>query len=237
MTAKCGEVRDQHWAHKSKCAVDRWWEPEGEWHRAWKSHFPESWQEIVHAADNGEKHIADVKTSQGWVIEFQHSHITPEERRSRDAFYRKLVWVVNGVRLKRTQAQFMKAWENGVAVGKGAELRRLYIDDCALLREWAGSESPIFFDFGEEQRLWWLLAHWRDGWVYVGQFSRAEFIETLRGGTQQAPRDFGVLMTQVRVQITNYEAAERALASQRAQLEQQQATHRLLAWSRRRGRF
>jgi hypothetical protein len=42
-----------------------------------------SWQEIVHRSDSGEKHIADVKTDHGWVIEFQHSYLNPEERRSR----------------------------------------------------------------------------------------------------------------------------------------------------------
>jgi competence protein CoiA len=77
MVAKCGEVRAPHWAHRSRRECDHWWEPETEWHRAWKNAFPEEWQEIVHWAEDGEKHIADVKTGRGWVIEFQHSYFAP----------------------------------------------------------------------------------------------------------------------------------------------------------------
>lgn len=45
--------------------------------------------------ESGEKHIADVKTDSGWVLEFQHSNINPKERLSRNSFYPKLVWVVD----------------------------------------------------------------------------------------------------------------------------------------------
>lgn len=235
MIAKCGEVRDDHWAHKAKCTGDTWWEPEGEWHRAWKSRFPESWQEIVHAAEDGMRHIADVKTDQGWVIEFQHSHITPEERRSRDAFYGKLVWVVDGMRLKRAKTQFERSWEDGVRVGPGAALRKLYRDECALLREWAGSPAPIFFDFADEQTLWWLLASRSDGWDYVGQFSRAQFIDLHRTGEEA--HGFGNFVKDILSQLAAYEANQRTLASQQAQLQLQQALQRQLAWSRRRGRL
>ena len=98
VVAKCGEVRIKHWAHKARARCDAWWETETEWHRAWKNQFPSEWQEVIHYAENGEKHIADVKTDQGWVIEFQHSHIKPDERGSREDFYGKLIWVVDGNR-------------------------------------------------------------------------------------------------------------------------------------------
>jgi competence CoiA-like predicted nuclease len=123
MVARCGEVNVWHWAHKGRCTGDSWWENETEWHRAWKGKFPESWQEIVHRADGGEKHIADVKTDHGWVIEFQHSYLKPEERRSRDAFYPKLVWVVNGARRKRDSEQFRKALNQGTPIGSNARIR------------------------------------------------------------------------------------------------------------------
>jgi hypothetical protein len=87
MVAKCGEFRIRHWAHRGGRRCDPWWEPESEWHRNWKNQFPDAWQEVIHLAPNGAKHIADVKTEHGWVIEFQHSHLEHEERRSRDAFY------------------------------------------------------------------------------------------------------------------------------------------------------
>jgi hypothetical protein len=123
MVAKCGEERIWHWAHQGTRTCDSWWEPETEWHRAWKGKFPIAWQEVIHPAENGEKHIADVKTDHGWVIEFQYSFIKPDERRSRNAFYPKLVWVVNGTRRKRDRAQFLRACEHGVPLRKDSPVR------------------------------------------------------------------------------------------------------------------
>ena len=44
--AKCGEQRIHHWAHHNNKNCDNWWEPETQWHRAWKNKFPADWQEI-----------------------------------------------------------------------------------------------------------------------------------------------------------------------------------------------
>lgn len=176
VVAKCGEVRIWHWAHKGRRLCDPWWENETEWHRAWKNLFPVEWQEIVHPAENGERHIADVKTGDGWVLEFQHSPIRPDERRSRDAFYPKLIWVVDGTRRKRDRAQLIWAWEQGGRVGRNALLRTVFSDGCGLLREWAVSNAPIFFDLGEAERLWWLVGKGAHGSAYLQPFSRAEFI-------------------------------------------------------------
>ncbi|MEZ4815540.1 MAG: competence protein CoiA family protein [Bdellovibrionota bacterium] len=101
MVAKCGEVKIWHWAHRGKRICDHWWENETEWHRSWKSNFPVEWQECIHHASDGERHIADVKTSDNWVLEFQHSFLNSEERRIRSNFYEKLSWVVNGQRRKK----------------------------------------------------------------------------------------------------------------------------------------
>src|SRR5882724_2105651 len=60
MVARCGDIRVWHWAHRSGRACDPWQENETEWHRAWKDRFPAEWQEIVHRAEDGERHIADV---------------------------------------------------------------------------------------------------------------------------------------------------------------------------------
>ena len=92
MIAKCGDRKVWHWAHKTKRTWDHWWESETQWHRDWKNRFPAEWQEVVHKADDGEKHIADVKTPDGLVIEFQHSYISPEERVSREDFYNNMIW-------------------------------------------------------------------------------------------------------------------------------------------------
>ncbi len=74
MIAKCGRVKVWHWAHKGKRHCDQWWENETEWHRSWKDEFPTDWQEIGQQdEETGEKYLADVKTTHGLVIEFQHS--------------------------------------------------------------------------------------------------------------------------------------------------------------------
>lgn len=127
MVAKCGEVKIWHWAHQGTRTCDPWSENETEWHRDWKEQFPLHWQEFVQRAENGERHIADVKTDGGWVIEFQYSYLRPDERRSRNAFYGKLVWVVNGVRRKRDQVQFVNAWNEGGRVGNGEVVPKSFV--------------------------------------------------------------------------------------------------------------
>ena len=100
VTAKCGAQRVWHWAHKGRLACDPWWQPETPWHRAWKNLFPLSWQEVaLRAPQNGELHIADVRTPHGLVMEFQHSAIDPAERIARENFYGNMVWVVDCTRL------------------------------------------------------------------------------------------------------------------------------------------
>ncbi len=88
-----------------------------------------------------------MKTGDDWVIEFQHSYIKPEERRSREAFYPKLVWVVDGLRRKRDEAGLQRAWEESVTpFGANAPVRQVWSQEGALLRDWAGSRAHVFFD-------------------------------------------------------------------------------------------
>lgn len=182
--AKCGEIKVWHWAHKGHRTCDPWWENETEWHRAWKEQFPDQWQEVVHCADNGEKHIADVKTGQGWVIEFQHSAISAEERRSRDNFYPKLVWVIDGTRRKRDVVQFQKALDHGTHVNQTSRVKRVSLDECKLLAEWFGSHNRAFIDFGGDA-IWWLLKSQCDDAPCVTPVARQEFIEIHRGDAAQ----------------------------------------------------
>lgn len=74
---------------------------ESPWHREWKKAFPESYREISfqnHALR--ELHRADIHTPCGTTIEFQNSAISLEELQSREAFYPKLIWVLNGKKFK-----------------------------------------------------------------------------------------------------------------------------------------
>lgn len=85
-----------HWAHATKKHCDPWWENETDWHRSWKACFPLSWHEQIHFDTSGEKHIADVKTPAGLVIEFQNSPMSPDELSSREYFYQNMIWIING---------------------------------------------------------------------------------------------------------------------------------------------
>lgn len=89
--SKCGEQVTWHWAHKS-ADCDQWSEGESAWHQGWKSYFPEQWQEVTMG-----DHRADLRTPLG-VIELQNSPITPATIREREAFYGRMVWIVNAER-------------------------------------------------------------------------------------------------------------------------------------------
>jgi competence protein CoiA len=216
MVAKCGEVRIWHWAHLGGRLCDPWWENETVWHRAWKNRFPIDWQEVVHYAETGEKHISDVNTDRGWIIEFQHSYLKPEERRSRDTFYRKLIWVVDGTRRKRDVAQLLNAWNEGAPMGANSLLRRAFSHNCTLLRDWAGGNTPIFFDLGEAERLWWLVATSTNGLAYLAPYSRAKFIESHRGGAADIAREFDAFVNDIPKLLSNYESQLRAQSLQYA---------------------
>jgi len=99
--SKCGNRKVWHWAHESLTHCDSWWENETSWHRLWKSYFPKENQEVVHFDEvTGEKHIADIKTKNGIVIEIQNSPMSEEELRARECFYGKMMWIVNGEKFK-----------------------------------------------------------------------------------------------------------------------------------------
>lgn len=232
MIAKCGEVKIWHWAHKGRRTCDPWWENETEWHRAWKGQFPESWQEVVHQADNGVRHIADVKTDQGWVIEFQHSRIEPEERRSRDAFYPKLVWVVDGARRKRDRAQFQNALNKGIPTNSGSRVWRIFSDECVLLEEWAGSRAPVFFDFGGATLLW-VLSKSPNGPMYVTEFPRIQFIGIHRSGEVQQASGFDEFVKEISKLVEQYESAGQVQPLKQASQQLRQGLRQMVRRGRR----
>lgn len=144
--AKCGTERVWHWAHKGKRVCDPWWEPETEWHRQWKNLFPREWQESVHRSPTGEIHIADIKTPNGLVIEFQHSSIKAAERQSREDFYRKMLWIVDGTRLKNDRSRIdenLPRWQ--MLPESNVELA--YAPAAYFPRMWLNCSVPVLFDF------------------------------------------------------------------------------------------
>lgn len=159
--AKCGEQKVAHWAHKASKECDSWHDKETEWHLMWKNYFPESWQEIIkYDQTTGEKHIADVCTEKGFTLEFQHSAIKPEERQSRENFYKNMNWVVDGTRLKTDfkrfekiidNANIAKIWcpilspnQNNMQIGNIIEI---YDAESIFPKNWLNSVVPVAFDF------------------------------------------------------------------------------------------
>lgn len=132
----------------------------------------------------GELHIADVKTDQAYVLEFQHSPITTGERQSREKFYEKMVWVVDVTKRKGDKAKFLSLLNKAVRVVPSQPILKLsgYLDECALIRDWAGSRVPVAFDFGDEEGLWYLFPISTVALGYVVHFRIEDFIKLHSGG-------------------------------------------------------
>ena len=118
MIPKCGTLRAWHWAHKSKRRCD---------------------------PPDGEFHIADVKLPDSRVLEFQHSPISEVERRSREVFYRSMIWIVDGLRRKRDQKNFANTLH---IANRKPLVYSGFENECALLRDWVGRPVDVLFDFG-----------------------------------------------------------------------------------------
>ena len=185
--AKCGDHRVWHWAHRGMRDCDTWAEKETDWHRAWKNNFPAECQEFIqHDGQSGEKHIADVRTPHGLVIEFQHSHLDPLERAARERFYGNMVWVVDGTRLQRDYPRFNKGKDDLRRTNIQGYFLLAFPDEC-FPAMWLDSSVPVIFDFRgvdegqppDEFRdtLWCLLPGRAEGSAVVVGMSREEFVK------------------------------------------------------------
>jgi hypothetical protein len=71
------------------------------WHSNWKNAFPATYREVCFWDEaNGHQHRADVYTPCGTTLEFQNSPISMEELESRERYYPKLIWILNGKKFK-----------------------------------------------------------------------------------------------------------------------------------------
>jgi hypothetical protein len=152
--AKCGSHVVWHWAHQRLDNCDPWWEPETAWHRDWKNLFPKDWQEIVlRDPTSGERHIADVRTASGLVVEFQRSTIHPDEVTARQNYYQKMIWVIDGTKTEFDRFNFRlglsKLSEKGVASFSWHSRSKLFA-------RWFVTK-PVFIDFGPDFGLWRVL--------------------------------------------------------------------------------
>ncbi len=184
MIAKCGRVKVWHWSHKGNPPCDPWWESETEWHREWKNKFPKDWQEVSHVdAITGEQHIADVKNPFGLVIEFQHTAIKPEERASREGFYKQMVWVVDGTRGELDESYFNMGLSEPLQRSPLAYQVRWW-GHGRLLHNWGESKAKVYLDFGKDV-VWRLIFFDPQKKVgAVGPLTKEAFIEDCMKGTE-----------------------------------------------------
>jgi len=214
--AKCGTQRIWHWAHRGKIVCDRWRETETQWHRAWKDKFPRECQEIIqYDPSSGEKHIADVRTDHGLVIEFQHSHLDPHERAARERFYGNMVWVVDGSRLKKDYSRFLKGRIHLEPTGKNGYFLTKRPEACFPLN-WLESTVRVIFDFQGvipadhppdriRNTLWYLLPGRAEGHAVVIGLSRTQFV-TLASSLPillDAPRSIREVASSIQLSIEN----------------------------------
>lgn len=147
--------------------------------------LPKDWQETIHSAPNGERHIADVKTPGGVTLEFQHSFLAEAERQQRELFYPKLIWIVDGKRRIRDRAQFFASLRT--ALHDKPLVIPARVDDCALLRDWKESRVPVYFDFGQSDpadplrfdahTLWRLNPGGESGAAYLSPVAKSYLVE------------------------------------------------------------
>lgn len=193
-----------HWRHKGG-DCDSWSEPEGEWHRMWKSFFhPSNCEVFMRDPNSREIHRADVMcpggSAKGVVLELQHSHIPEEERIARETFYsreHRMFWLLN---MHRTSAL---AFNFGICVRfeeakkesfGGRDFYHMeWIMRGTMLDKWKQSQAHVFLHY--ENRIYYLATNAACrpmvGRQKKGQFALAgltlrQFLMAVSGGTESA---------------------------------------------------
>ena len=170
---RCGKLTIPHWIHKNNEDCDSWDEKETRWHLMWKNYFPANWQEIIkHDPQTGEKHIADICTDNGFILEFQHFPIKIEEHQYREKFYKNMNWVINETRQKNAFGKFKEGIENAefiapitccqgkfkiqlncdksnceIAKTPLGSILKIYFADKLFYKKWLNSRVVVIFDF------------------------------------------------------------------------------------------
>ncbi|HWA82281.1 MAG TPA: competence protein CoiA family protein [Fimbriimonadaceae bacterium] len=128
---KCGSIRIHHWAHVAGMECDPWWEPETEWHRAWKALFRPEFVEVAKGP-----HRADI-ANERIVVELQNSPISPEEIAAREAFYGSIIWIVNAAGFS-DRFFLTRLMGNGVFAFRWKQMKP----------SWLRAKRPVYLDFG-----------------------------------------------------------------------------------------
>lgn len=131
------------------------------------------------------------------MIEFQYSFLKPEEQKSRNNFYEKLIWVINGKRLKGDEKKLAVGLARGVNFDG---FYRIPISNCFSLSDWSDKHTLVFFDFGEsvthleKSDLWLILPKHSDSVVYVKRFSKIDFFDFFLHESSEKAKNFEHLL-------------------------------------------
>ncbi len=191
--ARCGEQRMDHWAHKSLIDCDPWKEMETQWHRDWKNRFGDL-QERMHE-QNGVRHMADVKTDDGFVVEFRRVFINAEGITRREHFFgKKMLWVVDLEHRANAHDKFLSEKYALLRVDvPGMEAYRIGEAKDLFPSRWTNVERIVAFDFGEP-RIWMLFPKRKRDWnVLCVAVSKDEFVEDVKSGYAKFREKYGEL--------------------------------------------
>lgn len=193
-----------HWRHKGG-DCDSWSEPEGEWHRMWKSFFHPSHCEVfMRDPDSQDVHRADVMCpgvgAKGVVLELQHSHISEEDRVAREAFYsrdHRMFWLLD---MHRTSAL---AFNFGMCLNFQEEKKESFggrdfyhmewIMRGTILEKWKQSQAHVFLNY--DSRIYYLatnaacrplVSHQGKGEFALAALSLRQFLLAVSGGNESA---------------------------------------------------
>lgn len=131
-------------------------EPETDWHLYWKKQIPIG-NYCVTARKGGTVHAADIVTPDNVVVELQQSTVSKETVRTREAFYDKMVWLVDASFFSRNLGFFNTKRSRY----KGHVALRWHIlrNDIHAGGTWGSwgwifaTKKPIFLDLGEEKHI------------------------------------------------------------------------------------
>lgn len=234
LVARKGKFREDHWWHVNGKRCDPWYQPKGPWHLYWQNMFPKECQEVVVEGDvdgTRVRHIADVKTFGGIVLEVQYSAISPETIAIREAFYCGMLWLANMTRVW-SDNNVLEAMKRNGPYAVGEEMAWVVNETRLIARQkWFLATKPVAFDFSgalerpqSDEHLYCLLPNVGDGQERVCfEVDRYRLIDALRAGS--CGRLFRLWKESVATVLDLYKAdlqarREKAEAEERARHEE-----------------
>lgn len=136
---------------------------------------------MVQSTD-GTRHVADIKTDTGLVVEFQYSHLSTVDRRQREAFYDNMSWIVDGTRLKRDLPGFLMQIQFHQRSGPRPDVVPFNWRVPQITQRWEESRKLVFLDFHEDH-IWCIPPDTNQWRKYATRVPKEEFICALTDGS------------------------------------------------------